>query len=66
MTPTQEILARNAVQRALLAAGKEKRPEYILIPLVEIECLCVAAAPTLNLNPGTFDLGPIVAPALNT
>ena len=63
MTPTQEILARNAVQRALIAAGKQTRPEYILVPLVEVECLCVAAADALNLDRTAFDLGPFVAPS---
>ena len=64
MTPTQEILARNAVQRGLLAAiqkGAGARRE-IVIPFEEFQCLCVAAADALNLDRDAFDLGPFIAP----
>lgn len=62
LTPSQELLARNAAQRVLLH-GIGLRPDSVALPLDELECLCLAAAPALNLDPLAFDTGKFHAPS---
>jgi|GEM_PF-3119325 len=67
LTPTQEILARNAAQRILLAQNLVElmgEPQSsVVIPYDEAQCLLVACATTLGLDIGALDLGPWHAPA---
>jgi hypothetical protein len=70
LSPHQSLSATKAVGRLLqrrdlyATAGVTAGPdETISIPFEEMECLCRAAAESLNLSPNDFDLGGWVAPA---
>lgn len=62
MSPAQTFLAHNAIQRLqhtmrTLAAIGVHRPAEITLPIEELECLAIAAAPVLSIDPCQFDLG---------
>lgn len=69
LSPAQTALARAAADRLTglrelhrLAGVAPMDGETISVPLDEMECLCLAAAPAMGLGPDTLDLGPWHAP----
>lgn len=65
LTPAQAVLARSAADRLIelqslhTAAGvAPMEGETLSIPLDELGCLCLAAAPAIGLDRDQFDLGP--------
>jgi hypothetical protein len=59
LSPAQEFHARNALTRLWHARGTlpANRPQEVAVRLEELECLALAAAPAMGIDPDQFDRG---------